>query len=218
MLTSHLAAIVIAYLLGSIPFGLVLALVFCGVDVRKTGSGNIGATNVARVAPKLGAVTLLLDIAKGFAAVMIAKVIAGTAFPLPSDAAKAHLLIGLSAVFVIIGHMFPVWLKLKGGKGVATSMGVFLALMPKVTLLAIGVFALVFGLSRIVSLSSILAAAAFPLLALLVSKRQAMIYLPYVCFVCLLVIGKHYQNIGRLLSRTEPRLSFKEGKSRPSVA
>jgi glycerol-3-phosphate acyltransferase PlsY len=146
---------VAAYLIGSIPFGILLAKMFGGVDVRKAGSGNIGATNVARVAgPLPGILTLVLDALKGVAAVWLAARFA-------NDSAMWMTLAGLSA---LIGHCFPVWLRFHGGKGVATAAGMFLALCWPAALGAIGVFILVVLFSRFVSLGSVSAAAAMPLL------------------------------------------------------
>src|SRR5579864_6913554 len=144
-----------AYFLGSIPFGVLLAKWFGGGDVRKAGSGNIGATNVARVAgPLPGILTLLFDIAKGAAAVWLAA-------RFSNDSATWMVIAALAA---LIGHCFPVWLKFRGGKGVATAAGVFLALCWPAALGAIGIFVLVVIFSRLVSLGSIAAAAAMPLL------------------------------------------------------
>src|SRR5215469_11780021 len=120
----------VSYLLGSIPFGYLLVRIFHGEDVRESGSGNIGATNVSRKSPLLGALTLLLDGAKGFGAVALAHKI----FP------DLTWLLGVAALFAIIGHMFPLWLKFRGGKGVATGLGASLALVPKTVLVMIAVF------------------------------------------------------------------------------
>ena len=126
MLLACLVAGIIAYLLGSIPFGLVLLRVFRGVDVRQTGNGNIGTANVARVAPSLGLWILFFDSAKGLAAVIIAREIAR--HMTNGSTESVALITGLSALLAIVGHVFPVWLKFKGGKGVATAMGAFLDL------------------------------------------------------------------------------------------
>jgi len=146
---------VAAYLLGSIPFGLLVAKVFGSEDVRKAGSGNVGATNVARVAgPLAGVLTLVLDAAKGSAAVWLAAHVSG-------EAAGWMVLAGLAA---LIGHCFPVWLRFHGGKGVATAAGMFLMLSPLALLGSLLLFLVVVVLSRYVSLGSIAAAAAMPLL------------------------------------------------------
>src|SRR5467141_1248657 len=144
-----------AYLLGSIPFGLLLAKLFGGTDVRKAGSGNIGATNVARVAgPLAGILTLVFDTAKGAAAVWLGGRVTN----------ENATWMTIAAFAVLLGHCFPVWLKFKGGKGVATALGVFLALCPLAALAALLLFALVVACWRYVSLGSISAAAAIPLL------------------------------------------------------
>ena len=144
-----------AYLLGSIPFGVLLARLAGAGDVRSAGSGNIGATNVARVAgPLAGILTLVLDTAKGAAAVLLADRLA-------NGSAMWVILAGLA---VLMGHCFPIWLRFKGGKGVATALGVFLMLSPPSALAALFVFVLVVGYWKYVSLGSISAAAAMPLL------------------------------------------------------
>ena len=191
----------VSYLLGSIPFGYLLVRIFRKEDIRTRGSGNIGATNVARSGAKgLGVLTLLLDLAKGLLAVLLARHVAPGSPAHPSDLAV------LAAVAAVLGHVFPVWLGFRGGKGVATALGVFLALSPRVVLAAMGVFAVVMLLTRIVSLASILAAATFPLFAVLLSSDRTPIYLGGVVFVALLVIVKHHGNIRRILQGTESRL------------
>src|SRR5436309_4229432 len=143
------------YTLGAIPFGLILAKLFGGTDVRKGGSGNIGATNVARVVgPLAGILTLILDVAKGSAAVLLAA-------RLSQDSATWMMIAALAA---LAGHCFPIWLKFKGGKGVATAAGVFLVLSPLACLGAVILFLLVVIFWRYVSLGSVSAAAAMPLL------------------------------------------------------
>lgn len=197
---------VTAYLIGSIPFGIILAKLFGGVDVRKAGSGNIGATNVARVAgPLPGILTLVLDGLKGVAAVWLAA-------RFSNDSAMWMTIAGLSA---LLGHCFPVWLRFRGGKGVATAAGMFLALCWPAALGAIGVFILVVLFSRFVSLGSVAAAAAMPLLVyLLWAPHHAPP--PIVTFgafaAAMLVIYKHDANIQRLVEGREPRFSF--GKSK----
>ena len=145
----------IAYLLGSIPWGLLLGKIFGGRDVRETGSGNIGAANVSRVAgPVAGILTLLLDTGKGAGAVLLAA-------RLSHDSAAWMMIAGLAA---LVGHCFPIWLKFHGGKGVAAALGVFLALSPVAALLSLALFAIVAAYWKYISLGSIAAAAAMPLL------------------------------------------------------
>ena len=153
----YLIAAVVGYLLGSIPFGYLLVRIFKGEDVRATGSGNIGATNVARKSPALGVATLLLDAAKGLAAVLVARAL----FSGPHQ----QLIMTTAAFFAVLGHLFPVWLKFRGGKGVATSLGAFILLTPKSILCMVVLFLLIAVAFRYVSLGSVAVAAAFPLLA-----------------------------------------------------
>jgi glycerol-3-phosphate acyltransferase PlsY len=195
-----------AYFLGTIPFGLILGKLFGGQDVRKAGSGNIGATNVSRVAgPVAGILTLLLDAAKGSAAVILAA-------RLTSESALWMMIAGFLA---LIGHCFPLWLRFKGGKGVATAAGVFLALCPPAMLGALLLFILVAAFWRFVSLGSITAAAAIPLLMyLLWAPGHAP---PHVVTfgslaIALLVIYKHDANIQRLVEGEEPKFSFRKKK------
>jgi len=193
---------VVAYLLGSIPFGLLLTKLFGGGDVRQAGSGNIGATNVARVAgPLPGILTLLLDAAKGAAAVWLAA-------RFSNDSATWMVIAALAA---LIGHCFPVWLKFRGGKGVATAAGVFLMLSPLALLGSVIVFVLVVAFWRYVSLGSISAAAAMPLLIYLLwaphhAPPLAVTFGALAAAV--LIVYKHDSNIQRLVEGEEPKFSF----------
>lgn len=191
-----LLIIAIAYLLGSIPFGYLLVRVFRKQDIRAFGSGNIGATNVARSGAKgLGIATLVLDLGKAFAAVALAKYL----FPGQYDLAVA------AAIAAVIGHCFPVWLGFHGGKGVASALGVFLALTWPSALCVVVLFAVVVFFTRYVSLASVLAAAAMPLFAFyFVPLRTPMIILGFT-LIPLLVIAKHHANIRRLIAGTESR-------------
>lgn len=187
------------YLFGSIPFGYLLVRAFRGADVRTTGSGNIGATNVARTSPVLGLVTLLLDFLKGLIAVWLALVI----FPHDRNAAF------VAAFAAICGHVFPIWLGFRGGKGVATGLGSFVLLTPKAILLAAGIFVLLAATFRYVSLASISSAAALVAFALLLGQARGTMQAALVCSGPLLIILKHRQNIQRLLSGTEPKFQVK---------
>jgi glycerol-3-phosphate acyltransferase PlsY len=196
-----LISIPLAYLLGSIPFGYLLVKIFRKQDIRATGSGNIGATNVARSGAKgLGIATLLLDLGKAFAAVKIAQHLA----PGDYDLAVA------AAVAAILGHVFPIWLSFRGGKGVASALGVFFALTPASALCIFGIFLVIFLLTRYVSLASIVAAAAFPILGFYFVPLRTPIVIAGFLFIPLLVIVKHHQNIRRLLSGTESRFGSKK--------
>ena len=193
-----------SYLLGSIPFGYILVRVFQGIDVRSIGSGNIGATNVARTGGKgLAIATLLLDTLKGWLPVFLVLTIPGIP---ASGPAQLHTMATLAALCAVIGHMFPVWLGFKGGKGVATGLGVFLALAPKAVLIVLVLFVVIVALTRYVSLGSILAAAAFPAALWWLDRNSFPAPALLMCVaVALLVIVRHHQNIGRLLAGTESR-------------
>ena len=195
-----LLTIAIAYLLGSIPFGYLLVRFFRKQDIRETGSGNIGATNVARSGAKgLGIATLALDTLKAAAAVIIAKHIQ----PGNPDLAAA------AAAAAILGHVFPVWLGFKGGKGVASALGAFLALCWPAALCALSVFILVTFASKYVSLGSIFGAASMPVFVFLFDPTRSPIFVACVLFLTLVVILKHASNIARLKSGTEPRFGSK---------
>ncbi len=190
----------VSYLLGSIPFGFILVRIFRGQDVRKTGSGNIGATNVARSSPVLGLLTLVLDALKGLAAVALTRAF----FP------GRNVLAAVAALFAIVGHMFPIWLKFRGGKGVATGLGSFVLLAPKTLVLTAGVFIAIVLLLRRVSLGSILAVALFPLLAWLLHEYGAAPQmLALMATASALIIARHHQNIRRLLAGTEPPFQWR---------
>jgi acyl phosphate:glycerol-3-phosphate acyltransferase len=204
-LPALLAIAAVSYLLGSIPFGYLLVFIFRGEDVRSSGSGNIGATNVSRKSPLLGALTLLLDALKGTAAVALSYKIADRAVPIPTFEQMA-----LAALFAVIGHMFPVWLKFRGGKGVATALGSFVVIAPRAVLVAAVVFVAVVAISRYVSLGSMVAVAVFPVAEWIIGR----LYVPPLALVLmattsLLIIFQHSQNIRRLLAGTENRLGAK---------
>lgn len=196
----------LSYLLGSIPFGYLLVRIFRGEDLRQSGSGNIGATNVSRKSPLLGGLTLLLDALKGSAAVGVGYVF--------SDRIPGGVLpyreMSMAALVAVIGHMFPVWLKFRGGKGVATGLGSFVVIAPKVVLVAAGIFIAVVVLFRYVSLGSIIAVASFPLLVYeMRAYGNVPMALAFMTATSLLIIARHNQNIRRLLSGRENRVGAK---------
>jgi glycerol-3-phosphate acyltransferase PlsY len=181
-----------AYLAGAIPFGLLIAKTVAGVDVRETGSGNIGATNVARsVGKTLGIITLVLDAAKGAAPVAIARYVLDQPLEIVCAA-------GLAA---IVGHIFPVYLLFRGGKGVATSLGVFALVAPIPTAIAGGVFLVAFLASRVVSVGSLLAS--LTVIAAIVWLDGPGYVLDLAISVVALVLVRHKSNIERLLKRRE---------------
>jgi glycerol-3-phosphate acyltransferase PlsY len=201
---------VVAYLLGSIPFGLILVRVFRKQDIRQQGSGNIGATNVIRSGGKgLGAGTFLLDAAKGFVAVIAAFMIASHFH------ASRDNLAATAALCAIVGHIYPVWLGFKGGKGVATGLGVFLAISSMSALIGLLTFIVIFALSRYVSLASILGSAAFGVAAVIRGHGKSAPFLLAVSVIIpLIVIAKHHANIRRLIAGTEYRF----GQSKAAAA
>ena len=218
---------VLAYLLGSIPFGYILVRLFLGADVRQTGSGNIGATNVARTGHKgLAVATLALDILKGYVAVKLAyayglyammpmyRASFGRITHTPSLEAvhQAFLLAALAGFCAIIGHVYTVWLRFNGGKGVATGLGVFLALAPKAVLIVVVVFFVVVLITRYISLGSMVAAALFPPCFYLLQRAHATPgVLIMISGVSLLIIYRHKTNISRLLAGSENRFGSAKG-------
>ncbi len=192
-----------AYLLGSIPFGFLIVKLREGRDIRASGSGNIGATNVARSAgPVAGVVTLVLDVAKGYAAVWLV-----------GSLTKQHVAsMVAAAVVAVLGHMFPVWLKFKGGKGVATGVGAFVLICWEAVAGAMVVWIVVVAIWRYVSLGSIIAAASLPLLTY---RLYAPLDAPPMAvtigtiLISALIILKHQENIGRLVAGNENRLTLR---------
>jgi acyl phosphate:glycerol-3-phosphate acyltransferase len=192
---------VIAYALGSIPFGLLIVKATSGSDVRKSGSGNIGAANVSRVGGLgAGALTLLLDAAKGYLAVWLAARWSG----------GSVRWLTIAAVCAVLGHMFPVWLGFRGGKGVATSLGAFIPICGKAVIAAAVLWLVVVAFWRYVSLGSIAAAAAMPILIYLLyapGHAPASILSAGTMFIALMVIWKHRGNVQRLINGTENRIT-----------
>lgn len=190
-----LLLVVFAYLLGSVPIGFLLGSL-SGLDIRRAGSGNIGATNVARVVGKRqGLVTLLGDAAKGFIPAFLSLQLGYT---LPVT--------GLVALAAFVGHLYPVFLRFRGGKGVATAFGVFLGLAPMVALLLGAVFLIVALVSRLISLASLVAAGLAPVVFWLFSYPLLLVGLSL--FISLWIILRHRENIQRLLSGAEPKFNL----------
>ena len=236
MFSTYAIIATISYLLGSIPFGYILVRVFLKQDIRTTGSGNIGATNVGRTGHKgLAIATLLLDAGKGVLAVFVAHVLT---WPLVAKdlvycgrwvdfscgwpeayATSVYAPPALAALAAIAGHMFPVWLKFRGGKGVATAVGAFGCIAPHSVVVSLLLFVVVVAISRYVSLGSVLSAFSFPIFIWLfntylasrgvLSLNPPVTVLFLVSAASLLVILKHHANIRRLLAGTEPKLGAK---------
>ena len=214
----YLLAAVVGYLLGSIPFGYLFVRMFHKEDIRTKGSGNIGATNVAREGGRgLGILTLFLDLLKGSLAVLAGLYINALFNGLSGDMTSiAPVVAGIAA---ILGHVFPVWLRFRGGKGVATALGIFLVAVWKAALLALLLFLIVFLITRIVSLASLVAAACMPALALWLANVHPVPVAALVEFIVVpaIVIAKHHANIRRLLNGTEPHFGKpKDGQAAPA--
>jgi len=184
----------VGYLVGAIPFGLVIGKMV-GIDVRKEGSCNIGATNVNRVlGKKLGSLTLVCDCSKGFLPMLLA-------WYFQPDTANRELIIALTGIMAVVGHMFPVYLRFRGGKGVATGLGVFLFLSPLVIAISLAVFLFSVKLTGFVSVGSLLASALVPLWLYLLGASKIAIAASTV--IALLIWAKHHENINRLMHGQE---------------
>ena len=196
--------LIFAYLMGSIPTWVILAKAFGNIDIRTQGSKNIGATNVFRTAgKKLGVITLLGDILKGLIPVAIAR---GTL--------DSYFWIGAVALAAFLGHLYPIFLKFKGGKGIATGLGVFLALSPLPAILSLLVFGAVVYRWRYVSVGSLSATAAFLFLLALLNPHR--IYIPFALIIGVLIFYRHRENIERLLSGRESKVGMKSRPAEPS--
>ncbi len=198
-----------SYLLGSIPFGY-LAGRIAGIDIRKAGSGNIGATNVLRVLGKrYGYPVFVLDFLKGLAAVRIAMAIAMAVRP---ESTSPEVVGVFAAISAVIGHSFPIWLKFRGGKGVATSAGALFGLMPLATVIGAAIWILTFLLTRYVSVASVTTAVALPfVIAIMTWLNQTdgkALFYSSLC-IAAIVIWRHHSNLSRLLRGTEPRFTRK---------
>ncbi len=211
-MATYIIVAIIAYLIGSVSFSVIISKKMAGFDVREKGSGNAGSTNVLRtVGKKAAVITLLCDILKGVVAILLA-LLAGV---IMKDLDKA-LLVQLAGVFVIIGHTFPVFFKFKGGKGIATSLGVLLMINWQIGLICLVFALLLMILTRMVSVGSIAAAVLFPVLVLfigqnyIVSESSNWSYLIFSIVIAILVIFNHRANLKRIFTGTENKISFKK--------
>ncbi len=207
-MASYIIMAVIAYAIGSISFSVIFSKKFGGFDVRQKGSGNAGSTNVLRTVGKKAAVlTLICDILKGVVAILIAILIGN----IVKDVDKA-LLVQIASVFVVVGHTFPIFFAFKGGKGVATSLGVLLLINWQIGLICLVFALLIMLLTRMVSAGSVLAAILFPVLTLFIGKEHFIVsgnYLIFSIIMALIVMFNHRSNIKRILNGTENKISLK---------
>ncbi|MDD5571182.1 MAG: glycerol-3-phosphate 1-O-acyltransferase PlsY [Bacteroidales bacterium] len=206
----EISGILISYLLGSVPFAVLIGKVFYNTDVRKQGSGNSGATNTLRVlGVKAGLTVLILDIFKGYASVKLAYVF--TIYD-PSSEEFANFQV-MYAFAALMGHIFPAYIKFKGGKGVATLTGILLALNPALALTCIIIFLAIFLFTKYVSLSSIITAILYPILAIIIFKAEFVSLIFFSLLVAVIVPLTHYKNIERLIKGDESKIDFRKNKS-----
>jgi len=211
-MATYIIVAIIAYLIGSVSFSVIISKKMAGFDVREKGSGNAGSTNVLRtVGKKAAAITLICDVLKGVVSILLA-LLAGVII---KDLDKA-LLVQLAGVFVIIGHTFPIFFKFKGGKGIATSLGVLLMINWQIGLICLVFALLLMALTRMVSVGSIAAAVLFPVLVLFINQNYIVAessnwsYLIFSVIIALLVFFNHRANLKRIVTGTENKLSFKK--------
>ena len=203
--------VIFAYLIGSIPTSVWISKYVFNIDIRNYGSGNAGATNTFRVlGSKWGSFVMLVDVSKGILATSLYILIP---FYLSHELARTNFMIilGLTAV---VGHIFPIWAEFKGGKGVATLLGMTIAIQPMVALLCLMVFAFTLSITRFVSLSSMLAGVAFMVLILFIFNERETMYRLFAIIVALMVIITHQKNIGRLLKGTENKVPLFKNRSK----
>jgi acyl phosphate:glycerol-3-phosphate acyltransferase len=208
---NELLLVILAYLIGSIPTAVWISNYFFNIDIREYGSGNAGATNTYRIlGPKWGTIVMVIDMLKGVIAVKLALLLpeyADSEVPLQN----LQTILGMAAVS---GHIFPIWADFRGGKGVATLFGLVLGISPWTALSCVGIFLLVLYITRFVSLSSILASAAFPVFILVIFNVDNPIYRVFAIAVALMVLLTHQKNIGRLLKGVESKVPILKYRDR----
>ena len=203
--------IILAYLIGSIPTSVWVSKQFFDIDIREYGSGNAGATNTFRVlGSKWGSFVMLVDVIKGVVATSLYLLLPHY---LTNELHQTNFMLGLG-IASILGHIFPIWANFKGGKGVATLLGMAVAIQPIVAVCCIGVFLIVLFLTRFVSLSSILAGIAFMVFILFVFNEQPTFYRIFAVMVALMVVLTHQKNIGRILNGTESKVTILRHRDR----
>ncbi|AWO00465.1 acyl-phosphate glycerol 3-phosphate acyltransferase [Chitinophaga alhagiae] len=208
---TELLLLIGAYLIGSFATAVWVSKGVFGIDIREHGSGNAGATNTFRVlGPKAGTFVMLVDMLKGILAVRLSYLI--PPYDTPEQLINLQVGLGLAAV---VGHIFPIWAGFRGGKGIATLFGMVLAIQPLVALCCVGVFLMILFLTRYVSLSSIIASIAFPVLILFIFREQEVFYRIFAIAVALMVVLTHQKNIMRLLTGNESKVPlFKNRKNK----
>ncbi len=203
--------IILAYLIGSVPTALIISKNFFGIDIRDYGSGNMGATNAFRIlGPKFGTIIMVLDILKGMIAVGLFYLLP---YYLSDELARTNFMMGLGLA-AVMGHIFPIFASFKGGKGVATLLGMLIAVQPVVAVCCVAVFVVVLLLTRYVSLSSILGAIMLPVSVLWIWNEHELSYRIFALSVALLVIITHQKNIGRLIKGRENRIPILRHRDR----
>jgi glycerol-3-phosphate acyltransferase PlsY len=203
--------IILAYLIGSTPTALIVSKSFFNIDIRDYGSGNMGATNTFRVlGPKFGTVVMIGDMLKGILAVALYNLLP---YYLTNELDRTHLLLGLGLA-AVIGHIYPIWADVRGGKGVSTLFGMVLAIQPIIAINCVGVFLIVLYLTRYVSLSSILAGVALPICVLWIYNEQEVFYRVFAVAVAALIVLTHQKNISRLIKRNEGRVPILKHRDR----
>jgi glycerol-3-phosphate acyltransferase PlsY len=208
---NEILLIVLAYLIGSIPTSIWVSRKFFNIDIRDYGSGNAGATNTFRVlGPKWGSFVMMVDVLKGVVATSLYILLP---YYLTDEWDRTNFMIGLGLASVI-GHIFPIWANFKGGKGVATLLGMAVAIQPLVAVCCIGVFLIVLYLTRFVSLSSILAGVSFMVFILFIFNEQETLYRIFAVLVALMVVLTHQKNIGRILKGTESKVPIFKSRDR----
>lgn len=210
----NILALVFAYLIGSVPTSVWLGKYYHGIDIREHGSGNAGATNTFRIfGKKLGITVLIIDILKGWIAVKLFYVLYESGQSV-DELFNLKIRLGICA---LLGHVFPIYVGFKGGKGVATLLGIILALNHEAALMSIGVFLIVFLITRYVSLSSILAGLFFPVVVMVISKTSQPAMVVFALMISVAVVITHQKNIERLLSNKESRVKLFSKKTQPET-